>query len=323
MKHKFKAKISIDLISASIAAETSVLSASAKHNDSTITQGETLMPTIQTYWKYGEMYKYQAGRYWNDLDPDKPTSNTPCDDHDELEESDQGVHCKGYQRGYEFGEGYTPLNGMYYPYYYVSQCWGFAKMLASDFYGGCNVWLQLHYENGYLFRDIDQIRVGDQIRIRNVINDSQHSVFVTQVNGNSLKFADCNWDNQCGIRWDVSATVGYYYSNGHMHRTLNFNGYSLDIDYIERPVMAGDVDGDSKITWNDVSAIAQIFLGTYDFSNKDKNVIIGAADLDNDGQISFNDCYLAYYQYDDESNYFKSQRFLTSIDEYAYYNYAW
>ena len=70
MKHKFKAKISIVLIAASIAAETSVLSASAKYNESTITQGETLMPTIQTYWKYGEMYKYQAGRYWNDLEPD-------------------------------------------------------------------------------------------------------------------------------------------------------------------------------------------------------------------------------------------------------------
>ena len=131
-----------------------------------------------------------------------------------------------------------------------------------------------------------------------------------------MKFADCNWDNQCGIRWEATATVGTVNWGGQCHCYLYFidqYGYhTLHIDWIERPVMAGDVDGDSVITPNDFTVISQIFLGTYDFTGKDMNAITKIADLDNDGTVSFADCYIAYYQYN-RSGYYPNLGFMSAL----------
>ena len=94
---------------------------------------------------------------------------------------------------------------------------------------------------------------------------------------------------------------------------MDENGYyTPQIDWIERPVMAGDVDGDSVITPNDFSIMSQIFLNNYDFSGKDRNAITRIADLDNDGSVSFADLYIAYYQYDG-SGYYRNLGFLNSL----------
>ena len=286
MKHRFTAKLSAFLMAAALAAGmTAALPASATYNNSAMLQGDAFYAPAQTYWKYCEQYKFPAGKYWNGGNPDSYTS-TACTNHN---------HDNYFMQNYVYTPGYTSCTR------YVSghQCYGFAAKLASDFYGGADVWIRFSNPSN------PQFRVGDIVRIGN----NMHSIFITEVNGSSIKFADCNWNNTCKIRWDVSATV--------TNNRIRFGGTSYSVYFIERPVMAGDVNGDSQITWADVDIISQIFRGIYDFSGKDRQVIMEAADLDNDGQISFNDVYIAYYQYD-SSGYFRQQKFLTGVGWWGY-----
>lgn len=315
MKHIRKAKISAVLIAAAIAAGAATMPASAKYNLSTTTQGTAFMPAAQTYWKYGEMNKYLAGFYWNCGLPEQ-CSWRPCEDHSTTS------MCNSYPAGIEVRdkyESYTP-----YPYHMKGQkywqCAGFARMLASDFFGfngdkidntqDDGVWMNIPYKNGF------QFRFGDQLRVKN----SSHVIFVTGVNGNTLTFADCNADNHCRIRWDVSATITKSYgSDGQIHAYLKFrdeNGQNQrwSIDSIQRPVMAGDIDGDCRITMTDVDSIWAIYAGYFDTNGKDMTIIREAADLNNDNQVTFADYYIAYTQYDG-SGYFGSQRFITCLTD--------
>ncbi len=117
--------------------------------------------------------RFPAGKYWNRVglsynNPDGVTS-TPCpNNHDTAPNT-----CNNY-RGY-------------------AQCWGFAYRLADGYYGSCPL-------DGWSAGSLNSLKAGD------VVRRSGHVIWVTGVSGDTVRFADCNGDYHCGIRWDVSTT---------------------------------------------------------------------------------------------------------------------
>ena len=287
MKINVKAKIAAVFMAALTAAgAAAAMPASATYNNSIMIQGDAFDPGCQNYLIYCARYKFRAGKYWNGGNPDSYTS-TPCNGHTN---DNHFIQHNIYSAGYTSYIG--AVNG--------SQCYGFAAKLAYDFYGKADAWIRFSNPTNF------QFRVGDIVRINN-----QHSVFITEVNGSSLKIADCNAGGTCIIRWNVAAS----YTNNKFY----LGGTAYNVSFVERPILAGDVNGDSQITWEDVDIISQIFRGIYDFSGKPQrviNVMKEAADLDNDGQISFNDVYIAYYQFD-HSGIYRQQRFLTNVGNWS------
>ena len=263
MKKAMRFRITAVLAAAMTAACTAAMPSAASYNTATVTQLETFTGPYQTYWKWCEQEKFPAGKYWNGGDPEVWT-DTPCASHSSWD------NCTYVPFRYVYNAGYTTLPSSE-TYGSLCQCYGFARKLAQDFYGGCKVWLRHRYSTDF------QFRAGDQVRI----NYDAHSVFITEVNGDKITFADCNWDNHCGIRWDVSATI----ANG----KFTFGGRSFEITYIDRAAMAGDIDGDSQVTEEDIEYIRQIAEGTYSFTGKQLRAIKEAADLNNDGVVDMDD----------------------------------
>ncbi|MBR3554017.1 MAG: hypothetical protein IKN72_11630 [Clostridia bacterium] len=119
--------------------------------------------------------QYPAGKYWNGGDASTCTSS-PCTHHN--------GNCT-----YSGSCGCNTFKG------HAIQCMGFAYQLASLVYGG----------DPYVERTanqstsaLDSLKAGDIITYKN----GGHTIFVTGVEGDTITFADCNSDYQCGIRWD-------------------------------------------------------------------------------------------------------------------------
>ena len=114
--------------------------------------------------------KFPAGAYWNGGNADSVTY-TPCYSHDK---------CNYF-------------NG-------ASQCVGFAFKLFQDYYG-----VSARDVGGH--QDINSIKPGDILYYYSpelYSYEFGHTVWVIGVDGDTLYIADCNWDNQCGIRWDAT-----------------------------------------------------------------------------------------------------------------------
>jgi len=86
-----------------------------------------------------------------------------------------------------------------------SQCWGFARLVADNvFGGGHSSWPTVYSISG--------VKAGDILQYGNT-SGSGHTVFVTSVSGNTIYFVDCNGNGNysggtkvrtCGIKWDNS-----------------------------------------------------------------------------------------------------------------------
>ena len=148
--------------------------------------GDAMIATqaVQTYTLDQLRAKYPAGKYWNHVgsstnNPGGYTS-TPCSDHWNASTQKYGI-------------------GAYDNYYYgalgwATQCAGFANQLAYCYTGSDpQTWTKLTDISA-----VDNLKTGDVVRYRN----DGHSIFVTAVSGDTVYFADCNWGNQCIIRWD-------------------------------------------------------------------------------------------------------------------------
>ncbi len=124
--------------------------------------------------------KFPAGKYWNHMgssanNPDGYTS-TPC------------THHGGCSRnGYNGWCGCNSFNNQ------SIQCFGFAEKLGYDVFGtNPRSWAKTY--------SISNVQAGDIIRYKN----NGHSIFVTNVSGNSITYADCNSDGHCKIRWNAT-----------------------------------------------------------------------------------------------------------------------
>ncbi len=124
--------------------------------------------------------KYPHGKYWNGSDPESYTS-TPCTHHSGACSYDGSCGCATYKN-------------------YAIQCMGFAFQLAYTAYGG----------EPYLLWDVEynadtalkNLKPGDVIRY----NYNGHSAFVIGVSGDTVTIADCNYQNNCVIRWGGTIT---------------------------------------------------------------------------------------------------------------------
>lgn len=307
-----KKKLAAKLASVVLAAATAVFSAasvpaSARYNNSGRTQIEAFTTAFQTYWKQTEKQKFPAGRYWNN--PSNPDAYTysECGNHPNLN------HCARVPMGVNFVIGTGTILLPRYGDYNLYQCAGFARKLAKDFYGIPNnkdgVWLRGFFNMGNI-----QLRAGDQLRI-----GGTHSVFITDVQGNTVKFADCNAFGKCQIRWDITATVNQNTGTLSYSDQQGYHNYS--INYVTRPGMAGDVNGDTFVNSQDRDAILFIANNVYSFSNVNYGYAMEAADLNNDGSVTMDDWNIVNAQL--KAPILPNQKFLTHTTAVVTNNYSW
>ena len=141
--------------------------------------------------------KFPAGKYWNHM-PYRGTgmsynnqdgwTNLPCSKHNNSCGTSQQT-CNGY----------AP-DGVELAY----QCWGFADKLGHDATGRdpqnfpASGWSKLWYASA-----LNNLKAGDIVRFNKYGNSAYaHSIYVTAVSGNTVTYADCNYDGTCVIRWD-------------------------------------------------------------------------------------------------------------------------
>lgn len=148
--------------------------------------------------------KFPNGKYWNHADnagwsnsvnnQDSYTS-TPCEKHGVIGTNQQT--CNGFQ------PDDTQLSW---------QCMGYAEKLGYDA-TGYNPRIN---ENGWVTdRDVsalDKLKPGDIVRYRN----NTHSIYITDVDGDTVTYTDCNTDGHCIIKWgstisksDLEKTFSY------------------------------------------------------------------------------------------------------------------
>ncbi|MBQ6040083.1 MAG: hypothetical protein IJL32_04825 [Oscillospiraceae bacterium] len=89
-----------------------------------------------------------------------------------------------------------------------------------------------------------QPKKGDSVRL-----DHEHSIFITNVFSSGITFAQCNANNQCEIDWDATKYKGQTVTAAYLRQHAT---------YVERPVLAGDLNLDGTID----SADAAIFADT-------------------------------------------------------------
>lgn len=125
----------------------------------------------------------------------------------------------------EFDQKITNLRSKY-PNYSVwndsfdggTQCFGFARLMGYEIFGSKpSTWNKSY--------NINEVKVGDIVRYGNT-GKQGHSIFVTDVSGNTITFVDCNGNGNysggtkvrsCGIKWDnkvqkESSLFGYSFN---------------------------------------------------------------------------------------------------------------
>ena len=95
-----------------------------------------------------------------------------------------------------------------------SQCHGYARWLSFyvwgvDFANGNGAgWVR--YDSTATTTAIDKLVPGDVLRYRtSATKTSNHSIFVTAIDGDTVYFTDCNSDGKSTIKWERSATKSY------------------------------------------------------------------------------------------------------------------
>ena len=98
--------------------------------------------------------------------------------------------------------------------YVGSQCHGYARWLSfyvwgTDFANGSGKgWVR--YDSTATTTAIDKLVPGDVLRYRTSANKtSNHSIFVTAIDGETVYFTDCNSDGKSTIKWERSTTKSY------------------------------------------------------------------------------------------------------------------
>ena len=102
-----------------------------------------------------------------------------------------------------------------------AQCHGFALLMSSKYHNNVST-----YTYG-ISHNIADMKVGDVVRYRT--GSYEHSIFITSISGNTVTYAECNYDLHCGIRWNQKTTKTKLASliKGRLNSVYNFpNQYS-------------------------------------------------------------------------------------------------
>ncbi|MDO5558618.1 MAG: hypothetical protein Q4F95_03370 [Oscillospiraceae bacterium] len=155
---------------------------------------------------------------------------------------------------------------------------GFASKVQSDYFETdsfiqCNlsrVSNAIKYDDGTAYTP----RIGDVLKF---YDNGGFSIFITGVRDNTIQYADCDADGNCKINWINSANIN----------DLNVHGHRY-VDYVQRPMMVGDVNGDTFIDSKDQTELFRIQMheATVEYNKKYRD---GAADITRDGIISILD----------------------------------
>ena len=229
-------------------------------------------PTNASEFVSSESIKFPSTNYWNNkedhVNNTDATNDQPCNHN--KDNIHMAPYCKYMTINNTFYDGYNNTFDMSAeePYY---QCAGFAKKLQYDYFNTTK-YLQLSNLTQY------EPRVGDHLRVSHH-GMAGHSVFVTSVNGNTFTYADCNSNDNCNISW---GKVGIVNSNG----SITLDGSTYTFSWVERPIMVGDVNGDSYVNSDDLTAIRNIILGTDNATNISTKYRTLAADINRDGSIN-------------------------------------
>ena len=131
--------------------------------------------------------KFPAGKYWNHPsggNNPNGVSSTPC-----------SHHIYNYNNCGEYAD-----NCACNSFSNAIQCHGFGLKLAYDYYGG-------NPRNWSMVYNLNNLKAGDIVRFHNGSYD--HTIWVTNVNGSTVTYADCNSDSRCKIRWDQTTTKSH------------------------------------------------------------------------------------------------------------------
>ena len=220
-----------------------------------------------------ESRKFPSSKYWNNqydyMNDTNATTVTPCNHDNDIHIA---PYCKYMTINNTFYDGYNNTFDMSAeePYY---QCAGFAKKLQYDYFNTTK-YLQLSNLTQY------EPRVGDHLRVS--YRMVGHSVFVTSVNGNTFTYADCNSNGKCNINWAKNGKVN---SDG----SITLDGSTYLFSWVERPIMVGDVNGDSYVNSDDLTALRNIILRIDNATNISTKYRTLAADIDRNGKIDATD----------------------------------
>ena len=141
--------------------------------------------------------KFPDGKYWNHM-PNRGTgmsynnqngwTNQACYKHNN--------YCGTYL---QTCNGYAP-GGKELSY----QCWGFADKLGYDASGRDpqNLSQAYGWKKLWTSSSLSGLKAGDIVRFNKYGSSKYaHSIYVTAVSGNTVTYADCNYDGTCVIRW--------------------------------------------------------------------------------------------------------------------------
>lgn len=120
---------------------------------------------------------------------------------------------------------------------YMGQCYGFAYKLAKD------IWKTEEYYSFSIENNNDyEPRIGDNVRLNYEVEgstDQGHSIFITDISGDNITFAECNGELQdCRITWDRTS---YY------ERIITKDVWVEEIKAF-RGIKAGDPDSVATVT---------------------------------------------------------------------------
>lgn len=120
-----------------------------------------------------------------------------------------------------------------------TECYGFARLIGYNVFGSYpSSWSRVY--------SIDNVKKGDILQYGNT-SGSGHTVFVTNVSGDTITFVDCNGNGNysgssyvryCGIKWDN--TISKY---GKMFNKYSFS-YLLSSPQLDSDIMTVDLGTD-------------------------------------------------------------------------------
>ena len=152
------------------------------------------------------------------------------------------------------------------------QCAGFARQMQIEYFDTTK-FVQTPIYGSYT------PHIGDHLRAdyRDIL---QHSILITGVtdNGNgdyTITYADADAEGHCEININCTATI----SNGRL-----YDGLIWSCLWVERPIMIGDINGDSLINYDDYIEISNIISG-----KSVSSLCRLVSDIDFNGRVDSND----------------------------------